>query len=118
MSVPRKSRTLKKSQFLKAVRQLHEGGAWQNLLGWDKQIAPFLIAVGFAPAGSRLAVLYTAFFLGDHIRIVQFILALNLDQVDDPLCFHNKIRLIDVATVVGDVELLGMGTKPIQNVIV
>ena len=116
--MPRKSRTLKKSQFLKAVRQLHEGGIRQNLLGWNKQIAPFLIAVGFAPAGSRLAVLYTAFFLGDHIRIVQFILALNLDQVDDPLCFHNKIRLIDVATVVGDVELLGMGTKPIQNVIV
>ena len=58
------------------MRQLHEGGIRQNLLGWDKQIAPFLIAVGFAPAGGRLAVLYTAFFLGDHIRIVQFILTL------------------------------------------
>ena len=81
MSVPRKSRTLKKSQFLKAVRQLHEGGIRQNLLGWNKQIAPFLIAVCFAPAGGHLAILYAAFFLSDHIRIVQFILVSASDKM-------------------------------------
>ena len=81
VEVKGEDRTLKKSQFLKSLSQLHEGGAWQDLFGWDKQVAPLFIAVGFAPAGSRLAVLYTALFLGDYIRIVQFILAFRKQKI-------------------------------------
>lgn len=85
------------------------------MLRWDKQIAPRFIAVGFAPAGSRLAVLYTALFLGDYIRDIQHLLLLDFHQVDDVFCFHNKIRFIDVPVVIGGVELSGMGRSQFRT---
>ena len=72
-----------------------------------------LIAVRLSPARGNFAVLDSALFLGDNIRVTELVLALYLHEINRIVGLHNEIRLIVMTVVIGDIELLRRGTKPI-----
>ena len=95
---------------------MHERGVRHDLFGRNEQIPPFLIAVCFAPTGSNFAILDTTLFLGHNIRVVEFIFALNLNEIDDVFGFYNEVRFIAVSVIISDIKFLRCRTKPVLHI--